>query len=128
MARYQQGIGVKEASSVPSTFNAPNTWQEPKAPAINRVNFTPANSGASRNYGSTPQYVDTVGSRWEHGEKGALINAATGFSKQARMAGGEPITEPSPTRTMTRPGVSEEALARRERAGGVVRTTWTDGE
>lgn len=128
MARYQQGIGVKEASSVPSTFNAPNTWQEPKAPAINRVNFTPANSGASRNYGSTPSYVDTVPSRWEHGEKGALINAATGYNKQARMAEGEPITEPPATRTMTRPGLSEEAIARRERAGGVVRTTYTDGE
>jgi hypothetical protein len=83
MARYQQGIGTKDASEVPSTFQAPTMWQEPKAPAINRVNFTPANTGAQRNYGSTPQYVDTVKSRWEHGEKGALIGAATGLGSQA---------------------------------------------
>jgi hypothetical protein len=83
MTRYQQGIGVPEANNVPSTFQAPTTWQEPKAPAIKRVDFTPVNSGARRNYGSTPQYVDTVKSRWEHGEKGALINAATGLSQSA---------------------------------------------
>lgn len=80
MARYQQGIGIKDASEVTSTFNAPTLWQTPKAPAINRFNFTPANTGARRNYGSTPRYVDTVPSRWEHGAKGALINAATGFN------------------------------------------------
>jgi hypothetical protein len=83
MARYQQGIGVPEASKMPSTFQAPTTWQEPKAPAINRVNFMPANSGANRNYGSTPQYVDTVKSRWEYGAPGSMINAATGLSQSS---------------------------------------------
>jgi hypothetical protein len=93
MARYQQGIGIKEAGDSQSTFQAPTMWQEPKAPPINKIDFKPTNTGAQRNYGSTPQYVDTWKSRWEHGEKGALINAATGLgsrvytnNQQQRMA------------------------------------------
>lgn len=111
MARYQQGIGVPEASNVPSTFQAPTMWQEPKAPPLNRVDFKPANTGAQRNYGSTPQYVDTVKSRWEHGEKGALINAATGLGSQmyaknktASMRGTDtgPATSPATSRAQGR--------------------------
>lgn len=84
MARYQQGIGIRDAGEVHSTFSAPTMWREPKAPAINRLTFTAPNTGASRNYGSTPSYVNTVPSRWEHGEKGALFNAATGMGNASR--------------------------------------------
>jgi hypothetical protein len=77
MARYQQGIGIKEAGDSQSTFQAPTMWQEPKAPPINKIDFKPTNTGAQRNYGSTPQYVDTWKSRWEHGENNALIGPAT---------------------------------------------------
>lgn len=114
MARYQQGIGIKEASDSQSTFQAPTMWQEPKAPPLNKVTFTPGNTGAQRNYGSTPQYVDTVKSRWEHGAKGALINAATGLgsqmyarNQQQQMASSrgtdtDSITSPATTRAQGR--------------------------
>lgn len=106
MARYQQGIGIKEASDSQSTFQAPTMWQEPKAPPVNRVDFKPGNTGAQRNYGSTPQYVDTVKSRWEHGEKGALINAATGLGSRMYAQNKAPSSRGTDTGPATNPAWS----------------------
>lgn len=86
MARYQQGIGVPEASNVPSTFQAPTTWQEPKAPAINRVDFKPGNTGATRDYGRTPDYVDTVPSRWSYSAKNTWLDKLSSAGESAGSA------------------------------------------
>lgn len=87
MARYQQGIGVPEADNVPSTYQAPTTWQEPKAPAVNRVDFKPGNTGATRTYGATPDYVDTVPSRWAYGEKNKWLDELSNAGESAGRAG-----------------------------------------
>jgi hypothetical protein len=58
--RYQQGIGIPETLGV-----QPTTWNEPKPPAMSQIKFDVPNTGAQRNYGSTPNYVDTWKSRWD---------------------------------------------------------------
>lgn len=57
--RYQQGIGVPETLG-----NQPTTWKEPTPTPTKAFSFSPQNTGARRDYGSTPSYVDTVPARW----------------------------------------------------------------
>lgn len=62
--RYQQGIGIPETLGV-----QPTTWTEPTGPEMRRATWTSPNTGASRNYGSTPNYVDTMPHRWTYGDE-----------------------------------------------------------
>ena len=66
--RYQQGIGVPETLGV-----QPTTWNEPQPPALNQSKWDAGSVGFSRNYGSTPDYVDTWKSRWTVPKGGNLV-------------------------------------------------------
>lgn len=60
---YQQGIQIPETLGIPLT-----KWKAPEQISAPQASFSPANSGASRNYGTTPAYVDTIPARWTAGE------------------------------------------------------------
>ena len=91
--RYQQGIGTPETLGV-----QPTTWKEPETPTLFRTTFTSPNAGISRNYGTTPDYVDTWKSRWEVPKNsGQLIKGATSFAKYQKSKGaGSAPTPPTP--------------------------------
>ena len=84
--RYQQGIGTPDTLGV-----QPTTWEEPKAPELKRMSWDAPNAGVSRNYGSTPDYVDTWKSRWEVPEPGKFfdtlnkVGQTAGNLKQSRI-------------------------------------------
>lgn len=64
--RYQQGIGV------PDTLGAPlGEWKDPTPVTTKPFDMSVPNTGASRNYGNTGAYVDTVPHRWKVGESTA---------------------------------------------------------
>lgn len=71
--RYQQGIGIPETLGV-----QPTTWTEPKSPELKRTTWTSPNAGVSRNYGSTPGYVDTLPHRWTYASSGDILNQLAG--------------------------------------------------
>lgn len=75
--RYQQGIGTPDTLGV-----QPTSWSEPKPPALRQASFTSANSGSSRNYGSTPDYVDGFNSRWKVSTNhGTFLDTVSNTSK-----------------------------------------------
>lgn len=85
--RYQQGI------STPDTLGVqPTTWEEPKVPELKKMSWDAPNAGVSRNYGTTPDYVDTWKSRWDVPQQsGNLIAGAVSQGqkmKQNRSSGG----------------------------------------
>lgn len=68
MARRRRGF--QEGIDVPNTLGGPlTTWQDPTPTPTKAFSFSPQNTGAQRNYGSTPAYVDTVPHRWKVGER-----------------------------------------------------------
>lgn len=73
MARYQQGIGIPETLGV-----QPTVWEDPKLPTIKRATWKVGNTGAQRNYGSTPRYVDTVPHRWTTPQGPGIIESFLG--------------------------------------------------
>lgn len=76
--RYQQGIWT-EGPGV-----QPTVWQDPKLPAMRTTKFTPPATGASRDYGHTPRYVDTTHGRWSQGEKFWSQQKISSYMKKSR--------------------------------------------
>ena len=100
--RYQQGIGTPETLGV-----QPTMWKEPQMFTPKGFSMPSINAGTSRNYGSTPKYVDTLGSRWGRpmftGSLRTNQSPLTLLRRRSRSgAGNSPITTPSTSRAMTR--------------------------
>lgn len=107
--RYQQGIGIPETLSV-----QPTAWQEPKIAPLYQAKFDSPNAGVQRNYGSTPDYVDTWKSRWTVPQAGTYIKNVSeivgGLTSVGMKAGKATATGGMPT---TRPGEDPSVTARR---------------
>lgn len=93
--RYQQGIGIPETLGV-----QPTTWTEPKEPNLFRTTWTSPNAGISRNYGSTPGYVDTVPHRWDYGKSGQILNE---FARRFAINQRSSATAPAPPSPFSAP-------------------------
>lgn len=103
--RYQQGIGV------PDTLGfQPKRWSEPQPPALKQMTFTPANSGSSRNYGATPDYVDTLNSRWSAPKPGQWLKGMMAQNKNMQ-------TNAFDAQSASNLGISTGELRARRRAG-----------
>ena len=113
--RYQQGIGTHDTLGV-----QPTSWSEPQPPALKRMTFTPANSGANRNYGSTPDYVDTLNSRWQSPQGGNWIKGALAKGKnmqnQTKAQNAQAETDAFDTRSASDLGISVDELRSRRSA------------
>lgn len=101
--RYQQGIGTPETLGV-----QPTTWNEPKPPALFQAKFDSPSVGFQRNYGSTPDYVDTWKSRWTVPKSGQWIKGATSYLQGKQNMSSSTSPEP-----LTRPGEDPSVTARR---------------
>lgn len=75
--RYQQGISTPETLGV-----QPTTWKEPESAPLYQTKFDAPNVGFTRNYGSTPDYVDTWNSRWTVPKPGQASEAVESASKK----------------------------------------------
>lgn len=106
--RYQQGIGVPETLGV-----QPTTWNEPKPPALFQAKFDSPSVGFQRNYGSTPDYVDTWKSRWESPKGGNLVKGATSFGKNMQN---KATTDAFDARSASDLGMSVDELRARRSA------------
>jgi hypothetical protein len=103
--RYQQGI------STPDTLGVqPTTWNEPKPPALFQAKFDTPNTGATRQYGATPEYVDTWKSRWEVPKPG-------NFMKGLEAKGTNMQNKAFDTESASRLGISTDELQARRAAG-----------
>jgi hypothetical protein len=74
--RYQQGIGIPERLGAPL-----GEWKDPTPTPTGSFDLKVPNTGAQRNYGSTPGYVDTVPHRWKVGEQTNFKGAGAGLQK-----------------------------------------------
>ena len=93
--RYGQGIWTE------SNAPAPTMWKEPKAMKFSPPTLTTTNTGATRNYGGTPDYVDTMPARWT--VKESAFSQTEDTAKAIKKFQNRPITAPAETRTLTRP-------------------------
>jgi hypothetical protein len=101
MPSYQQGI------QPPTSLGfRPTAWKEPETPAIKSVVWKSPSVGATRNYGSTPNEVDTMPHRWILPQQKAQSQRKKEEDEEEEGS----ATSPSSSRTMQRGKAAYDAF------------------